>query len=71
MANLMYIRNSVFQDAIVYDSVGGYSTMYQNIAVDVNQQLLGLEETVEFDDGSAFQVKVIEDYKEVKYYSGF
>ena len=52
---------------IVTDDTSVYYRILQNIAIDIPNQLVGVEETLYVDNGYAYAVKVIEDFKQVNW----
>ena len=51
--------------AIVTNNTSVYYRILQNFALDIPNQLVGVEETLYVDNGYAYAVKVIEDFKQV------
>ena len=56
---------SVANTAIVTNNTSVYYRILQNFALDIPNQLVGVEETLYVDNGYAYAVKVIEDFKQV------
>ena len=58
---------SVANTVIVTNNTAVYYRILQNFALDIPNQLVGVEETLYVDNGYAFAVKVIDDFKQVNW----